>query len=143
MPRLPTTSGTRWQARSNYECRPGANNRSMLFGSARSLWRLESKRVDDFAHMSDEELEASCLRRQGLGAQTMRADEFIRLQAAGVAMADQSQTLDVRVRWAKLADAASVAAHAGLAMARNRGAGREQERKTLLLFQPAFPTKAG
>ena len=102
----------------------------MLFGSARSLWRLESKRVDDFAHMSDEELEASCLWRQGLGAQTMRADEYIRLQAACV-----------RVRWAKLADAASVAAHAGLAMARNRGAGREQERKIPVAIQARFPNR--
>jgi hypothetical protein len=113
----------------------------MLFGSARSLWRLESKRVDDFAHMSDEELEASCLWRQGLGAQTMRADEYIRLQAACVAIATQSQTLDVRVRWAKLADAASVAAHAGLAMARNRGAGREQERKIPVAIQARFPNR--
>jgi hypothetical protein len=42
----------------------------------------------------------------------MRADEYLRLQAACVAMARQSQALDVRVRWAKLADAAFVAADA-------------------------------
>jgi hypothetical protein len=38
----------------------------------------------------------------------VRADEYLRLQAACVAMATQSQTRDVRIRWAKLADAASV-----------------------------------
>ena len=114
----------------------------MLFGSARSLWRLESKRVDDFAHMSDEELEASCLWRQGLGAQTMRADEYIRLQAACVAMATQSQTLDVRVRWDKLADAASVAANAGLIIAGSRSADRELERKIAVATQAHIPNRS-
>ena len=70
----------------------------------------------------------------------MGADEYIRLQAACVAMARQSQTLEVRVRWVKLADAAFVAAHAGLAMARNRGAGRELERKIPVAIQARFPT---
>jgi hypothetical protein len=42
-------------------------------------------------------------------------------------MARQCRGLDEQARWAKLADAAFVAAHAGLAMARNRGAGRELE----------------
>jgi hypothetical protein len=69
----------------------------------------------------------------------MGADEYVRLQAACVAMARQSRTLEVRVRWVKLADAAFVAAHAGLAMARNRGAGREQERKIPVAIQARFP----
>ena len=56
------------------------------------------------------------------GWQTMRADEYLRLQAVCVAMARQSQTLDVRIRWAKLADAAFEAAHAGSVIARNRSA---------------------
>ena len=72
---------------------------------------------------------AHCFLRGHDGWQTMRADEYIRLQAACVAMARQCQGLDEQARWAKLADAAFVAAHAGLAMARNRGAGREPERK--------------
>ena len=40
--------------------------------------------------------------------------------SACVAMARQSQTLDVRVRWAKLADAASVAAEGALVVVGNR-----------------------
>jgi hypothetical protein len=72
------------------------------------------------------------------GCQTMRADEYIRLQAACVAMARQCQGLDEQARWAKLADAAFVAAHAGLAMARNRGAGREPERKIPVAIQARF-----
>jgi hypothetical protein len=71
----------------------------------------------------------------------MRADEYVRLQAACVAMARQSQTLEVRVRWVKLADAAFVTAHAGLAMARNRGAGRELERKIPAAIQARFPKR--
>ena len=55
----------------------------------------------------------------------MRADEYLRLQAACAAMATQSQTLDVRVRWVKLADAASVAANTASVVA------REVERKIL------------
>ena len=60
----------------------------------------------------------------------MRADEYLRLQAACVAMARQCQGLDEQARLAKLADAAFVAAHAGIAIARNRSARRELERKT-------------
>jgi hypothetical protein len=52
------------------------------------------------------------------GCQTMRADEYIRLQAACVAMARQCQGLDEQARWAKLADAAFVAAHAATIQAR-------------------------
>jgi hypothetical protein len=45
----------------------------------------------------------------------MRADEYLRLQVACVAMARQSQLPDVQARWAKLAEAASfVAADAAL-----------------------------
>lgn len=50
----------------------------------------------------------------------MGADEYVRLQAACVAMARQSQALDVRIRWAKLADAAFEAAQAGLIVVGNR-----------------------
>jgi hypothetical protein len=45
----------------------------------------------------------------------MRADEYLRLQVACVAMARQSQLPDVQARWAKLAAAAAfVAADAEL-----------------------------
>ena len=44
----------------------------------------------------------------------MRADEYLRLQAACVAMARQSQVPDVQARWAKLADVVSVSADAVL-----------------------------
>ena len=65
----------------------------------------------------------------------MRADEYLRLQAACVAMATQSQTLDVRVRWVKLADAASVAADAALVVA------RELERKIPVATRARFPNR--
>ena len=42
----------------------------------------------------------------------MRADEYLRLQMACVAMARQSQLPDVQARWAKLADAAAFVADA-------------------------------
>ena len=42
----------------------------------------------------------------------MRADEYLRLQMACVAMAKQSQLPDVQARWAKLADAAAFVADA-------------------------------
>ena len=54
----------------------------------------------------------------------MRADEYLRLRVACLAMAGQSQTLDVRVRWAKSADAASVAADGALVVVGNRNADR-------------------
>jgi hypothetical protein len=38
----------------------------------------------------------------------MRADEYLRLRAACVAMARQSQLPDVQARWAKLADDAAL-----------------------------------
>ena len=56
-------------------------------------------------------------------------------------MARQCRGLDEQARWAKLADAAFVAAHAGLAMARNRGAGREPERKIPVAIQARFPNR--
>ena len=59
----------------------------------------------------------------------MRADEYLRLQAACDAMARQSQNLDVRVRWDKLADAASVAADAPFIVVGNRRAASELEQK--------------
>ena len=59
----------------------------------------------------------------------MRADEYLHLQAACVAMARQSQTLEVKVRWAKLADAASVAADAPFIGVGNRRAAIAFERK--------------
>jgi hypothetical protein len=40
----------------------------------------------------------------------MRADEYLRLHAACVAMARQSQLPDVQARWAKLADDAAFVA---------------------------------
>jgi hypothetical protein len=43
----------------------------------------------------------------------MRIDEYLRLHEACVALAAQSQTLDVQIRWAKLANAVSIAANAG------------------------------
>jgi hypothetical protein len=67
----------------------------------------------------------------------MRADEYLRLQAARDAMARQSQNLDVRVRWDKLADAASVAADAPFIVVGNRRAASELERKT-----PVLPERA-
>ena len=59
----------------------------------------------------------------------MRADEYLRVQAACDAMARQSQNLDVRVRWDKLADAASVAADAPFIVVGNRRAASELEQK--------------
>jgi hypothetical protein len=47
---------------------------------------------------------------RSLGRQTMRADEYLRLHAACVAMARQSQLPDVQARWAKLADDAAFVA---------------------------------
>jgi hypothetical protein len=58
----------------------------------------------------------------------MRTDEYLRLQMACVAMARQSRTLDAQIRWAKLADAASIAANGGFLVVGNRGADREPER---------------
>ena len=56
-------------------------------------------------------------------------------------MARQSQTLDVQVRWAKLADAASVAADGALVVVGNRSADRELERKIPLALQARFPNR--
>jgi hypothetical protein len=52
--------------------------------------------------------------------QTMRADEYLRLRVACIAMVEQSHGLDVQARWAKLADAASVAAEGALVVVGNR-----------------------
>jgi hypothetical protein len=71
----------------------------------------------------------------------MRADEYLRLHEACIAMARQSQTLDVQIRWAKLADAASVAAHAGLIIAGGRSADRELERKIPVATQARIPNR--
>jgi hypothetical protein len=71
----------------------------------------------------------------------MRADEYLRLRAACVAMARQSQGLDVQARWAKLADAVFVAAHAELVIARNRSADRELERKIPVATRARFPNR--
>ena len=71
----------------------------------------------------------------------MRADEYLRLQVACDAMARQSQNLDVRVRWDKLADAASVAAHSGLIIAGSRSADRELERKIPVATQARIPNR--
>ena len=65
----------------------------------------------------------------------MRADEYLRLRVACLAMAGQSQTLDVRVRWVKLADAASVAANTALVVA------RELERKIPVATRARFPNR--
>jgi hypothetical protein len=56
-------------------------------------------------------------------------------------MARQSQGLDVQARWAKLADAVFVAAHAELVIARNRSADREVERKIPVALQARFPNR--
>jgi hypothetical protein len=71
----------------------------------------------------------------------MRADEYLRLHTACVAMARQSQALDVQIRWAKLADAASVAANAGLIIAGSRSADRELERKIAVATQARIPNR--
>ena len=109
-----------------------------LAGSVTSFYTCAGAILSPIGRISDRRgpsVSAHFLFRGARWVATMRADEYLRLQAACAAMATQSQTLDVRVRWVKLADAASLAADAA------SGVARELERAIPVATRARFPNR--